>query len=98
MTREQLEALPADEFDKLFRLVGSINMARMGKRHTGNRPSPEAAQMATMAAGDSILFPWRHIHCLSTHRREGARKLLGDPQAHWTGRTTNQGIRVTRIR
>lgn len=67
---------------------------------TEARAGEIARFLAGMVVGESVLAP-PHID-VRTRRgipsKGAARKLLRDPRAEWTARTTNKGVRVTRVR
>ncbi len=54
--------------------------------------------MAGLKVGQAVTFPWSSVNELSSYRRAKARQRMGDKDAQWSGRHTNHGIRVTRIR
>ncbi len=86
MTRDEVMALPEDQFKQLFGFCMS-------------RASSVNGSIADIPVGHSKTFThWRNISALGSKRREVARRQLNAPEAQWCGQTTTKGIRVTRIR
>lgn len=90
MSRSEIEALPPADFSALLSTVVSVKMQR---QHAASAP----AILAAMKVGDSYIFDWPDVSRLG-QKRVKARQRLDDPNAHWQGRSTTKGVRVTRIR
>lgn len=58
-----------------------------------------SARLAAMSVGESYVStnwtrPWR----LCVTDKRNARRRMDDPEAQWAVRSTNKGIRITRVR
>jgi hypothetical protein len=70
-----------------------------GSRHEPEVRSDRPKFLAAMAPGEvktTRLFPARSH--LSVATKVTARRILGDPNADWRGRTTNKGVQVVRVK
>ena len=89
---ETLNRLPLHELEDLYMDVASALFLRR------NRDS-NSAKLALMKIGDSYIFAgWTSTNQLQSADKRNARKRMSDTTAQWTARTTNRGIRVTRVR
>jgi hypothetical protein len=63
--------------------------------------SPRAYALAELFVGEERTFPpsqpFLNVQSISTSTKVMARRVLSDPDANWSARTTNKGIRVKRI-
>ena len=66
---------------------------------TGSLHDSASARLAALEIEASCLFEeWTRPDQLSSRRKGLARLRLGDDKAQWSAKTTNKGVRVTRIR
>lgn len=58
------------------------------------------ALLRSLAVGESSTVDLGHIRdrYAITRAKHGARQRMNEPDAQWTSRSTNKGLRVTRIR
>lgn len=54
--------------------------------------------LTTLEVGESMVFPWASVHAFSSYRKQKARELLNNPDAVWSARSLNRGVRVTRVK
>lgn len=89
-----VDELPEAEFKQLL----SACMVRVNRMRSHKRlVRPQS--IASMAVGETRLYPtWKNANAVHGYRKERARIQLDNPNAQWSGRTTNQGVRVTRIK
>lgn len=95
ITQAQVDALREPDFRVLVRHV----MARMLREHSRLRCYRiKPTSIASLEIGETRTFPFKHTKSGLGNRPARARKQLNQPDASWSYRTTNQGVRITRTR
>lgn len=92
MTRDEIMALPDDQFRALY----SACMSRIGRKERTPRSDSLPALLAELDVGESLLTPKRRPPDQRSY--DYARRRLGDPSANWSYRILNKGCRITRVR
>lgn len=93
ITGAQVDELSEPDFRVLVRHVMARMIRAQGRAHFAIKPT----SIASLAVGESRLFPFKPSSTGLGARVKKARDQLGEPEAKWSYKTTNQGIRVTRI-
>lgn len=91
LTREQVDALSEIELRRLWGLI----MRRIG---TPERKGKHVAVLTALSVGESYTIPGKAWSANLTTAKHAARRRLDAPDAQWATRTTNKGLRVTRVR
>lgn len=89
---DTLRRMSLHELEDLYMEVASALFLRRNRNSV-------SAKLASMSVGETYLV--KTLACadqLSSNDKRNARRRLNEPAAQWTARTTNQGVRVTRVR
>lgn len=81
--------------DEECREAFSRVMARIGRRP---RRGKWITRLAALSVGESFTAPATTSNANLCTAKHSARVLLETPEAQWKTRTTNKGLRVTRVR
>lgn len=94
VTKAQVDGLSEPDFRVLVRDVMGRLIRDQGRAHFRIKPT----SIASLAVGETRTFPFKSTRTGLGKRILNARRQLGKPDASWSYRTTNQGVRVTRIK
>lgn len=88
-----VDDLSEPEFRILTRHVLARMIRSQGRRNFRIKPT----SIASLAVGETRTFPIKPGSSPLGNRVNVARRQLSEPNAKWSYRTTNHGLRVTRI-
>jgi hypothetical protein len=91
-----VERLADDELREAHSAVLSAFYRRFRTNVGRPREGSRVEALATMAVGEDKLFGFIQACRITGHTRNCARKWLRNPEAQWSARSTNKGLRVTR--